>query len=131
MGLRDNLSEWSKTPFESQAHLIEAMRSPEYRDSRNSAFREAVEAKIGISSNTGTAITVYSGLDATNSDGGLGESDTEAAARRHGEEQEAERALLEQYGSLALSPAKQARLQPVERQLPGRDDGYGFQPRDE
>src|SRR4051812_3997237 len=110
MALRDNLAEWSKTPFESQAHLIEAMRSPEYRDSRNSAFREAVEAKVLISSNTGTSATVYSGLDATNSDGGLGESGTEAAARRQGEERDAEQAMLEQYGSLALSPAKQAEL---------------------
>jgi hypothetical protein len=110
MAVRENLEEWKRLPFESQAHMIAAMRDPQYRDPRNSAYREAVEARVLISSNTGASATVYSGLDAKNSDGGLGESGTTAAATRQEEEASAQQAFLEQYGPMSVSPAQRMKL---------------------
>ncbi|MEX2109834.1 MAG: hypothetical protein WD802_04465 [Gemmatimonadaceae bacterium] len=129
MAIRENLAEWSRIPFESQAHMIAAMRDPQYRDPSNSAFREAVEAKVHISSNTGTTSTVYSVEE--REDSGSLESDSSIKARMREEEASAQQAFLEQYGPLSLSPAQREKLKPVERELPGRDDGYGFQSREQ
>ncbi len=114
MALRENLAEWSKTPFESQQHMIEAMSSPEYRNPRNDAYRKAVEAKVCLGAH-GIQTTVYEGIDRTNTDGGLGESNTTRGRELVDSHKTAEQMLAEIYGPLAVAPPKRTIVREDER----------------
>lgn len=108
--LRTGLAEWALTPFESQAHMVEAMRDPQYRTVP--AYVAAVEAKVLLGSRTN--IRVYddtlrtepavTGIGGTT---GADEPGTESAAQlSYAESQkEANRLHAERYGSLSVAPA--------------------------
>jgi hypothetical protein len=128
MQLRENLAQWATTPFESSYHMQVAILDPQY--SKIPEYRAAVEAKIILSSNTGTSSTVYNSIEREDSEvsAGLGDSATTATAERKEQQRTAEQIMLDTYGSLSLSPAQRARLNPPE---PKPQEGYGFQPRED
>lgn len=123
MAIREDLESWSKIPFPSQAALIQAMRDPQYKDPRNDAYRQAVEAKMIISTETGTSTTVYDTVQQQN-ESGLGETETEASKQRAEEQRQAEEALCGSHGAMAVSPQARGRIQPSL-------ESYGLQQRDE
>ena len=110
MKLRENLAEWARTPFESSQHMQEAIRDPQY--SRVPQYRAAVEAKISLSSNSGTRTTVHTSVEREDSQAGagLGNSETIAMGELLEQQRSAEQIMLETYGPLSLSPAQRARL---------------------
>ena len=52
------LQRWALVPFESDAELVNAMRSPEYSNPQNPAFRRAVEQKIALGATEGSGVRV-------------------------------------------------------------------------
>src|SRR4051812_18086686 len=126
MAIRENLDVWARSPFASQAAMIEAMRDPQYKDPRNDAYRLAVAAKIMISSDTGTSATVYRPAEYESvGDAGIGQSQTEAAGHRAVEQKSAEDLMIELYGPLAVAPRVESK--PQSQSDPNA--GYGFQNR--
>lgn len=124
MALRENLAEWSRQPFESSAHMQEAIRDPQY--SKVPEYRRAVEAKIVISSRMGTSATNRSAVERADSEpgAGLGDAGTEAEQNRRAREHDAERTLYERSGPMSVSPAARVR---IEKQNSDPNSGYGFQ----
>lgn len=123
MALRDNLSEWSKTPFESTAHMMEAMRDKQYSDPRNSAYRKAVEAKVLLGSN-GTRTAIHNSVEREDAAPGAGIGNGASVAAAERKEHDAERDLYESRGPMSVSPAARARIQ---RENDDPNSGYGFQ----
>src|SRR5438105_2276914 len=101
MQLREGLAQWAQTPFESQAHMIAAMRDPQY--SRIPEYRAAVEAKIALN-NSGIAPRVYDQRQEYVA-GGIGQTHTEAGRSQIEAGKLAEQELAERYGYQAVAPA--------------------------
>lgn len=109
MALRTGLAEWALTPFESQQHLIEALRDPQY--SRVPEYRAACEKKMCIDTK-GAQISVYDDTQrSAPPEAGMGQSKigpcTEAETRLAYEEgqAEAQRLHAQTYGPLSVKPA--------------------------
>jgi hypothetical protein len=124
VALRENLAEWSKQPFESSAHMQEAIRDQQY--SRIPEYRRAVEAKICLSSSTGTRTAVHASVEREDSEvgAGLGNSGTEAEQNRRATERDVERQMYESQGPMSVSPSARIRIA-TENADP--NSGYGFQ----
>lgn len=105
MALRDDLETWALKPFLSQAYVVEAISSHQYKT--DEAFRSAVASKLSISENTGTTTTVHATQDPeiTETGAGLGQTTTDAGVARTAEQKSAEAEMIATYGPLSVAPA--------------------------
>jgi hypothetical protein len=101
MALRENLAGWSLTPFESQYHMMEAIRDPQY--SKVPEYRAAVEAKICLDAK-GVHTTVYAPPDLQRNDSGIGERQTETGQARAQDQKSAEELHREIFGERSVAP---------------------------
>jgi len=109
MALRTNLSDWALTPFESNAHMMEAMRDPQYR--RSPEFVACVEAKVALMAR-GAAVTAHNDHSRIVVGTGVIGNTRSAAARSEASERlSAEEQLAAIYGPLSIRHESRAKSQ--------------------